>query len=40
MQNQKREDIIGIAPLKSKGQLTSEPKEKAEILVNQFVSVL
>ena len=35
----KREDNIGIAPLKSKGQLISDPKGRAEILVDQFVSV-
>ena len=35
----KREDNIGIAPLKSKGQLISDPKGRAEILIDQFVSV-
>ena len=35
----KREDNIGIAPLKSKGKLVSNPKERAELLVDQFQSV-
>ena len=35
----KREDNIGIAPLKSNGQLISDPKGRAKILVEQFVSV-
>ena len=32
-------DNIGVAPLKNKGKLESEPKKKAEILLNQFKSV-
>lgn len=35
----KREDNIGIAPLKSKGKLVSNPKERAELLVDQYQSV-
>ena len=35
----KREDNIGIAPLKDKGHLVSDCKGKAEILANQFQSV-
>ena len=35
----KREDNVGMAPLKSKGQLVSDPKGRAELLVDQFQSV-
>ena len=35
----KKQDNIGVAPLKSKGNLFSEGKEKAQILVEQFYSV-
>jgi hypothetical protein len=35
----KKNDNIGIAPLKKNGTLFSDPKQKAEILVNQFKSV-
>ncbi|KAK7103646.1 hypothetical protein V1264_018511 [Littorina saxatilis] len=35
----KRQDNIGVAPLKSKGSLVCESKNKADILVNQFRSV-
>ena len=35
----KRGDNIGIAPLKSIGQLVSDPKGRAELLVDQFQSV-
>ena len=32
-------DNVGVSPLKDKAQLQSEPKKKAEILLNQFKSV-
>jgi hypothetical protein len=35
----KKQDSIGVAPLKRSGGLTNESKEKAEILSNQFKSV-
>ena len=35
----KRQDNIGITPLKSKGNLLTDAKSKANILINQFVSV-
>jgi histone H3/H4 len=35
----KKQDNIGVAPLKRSGGLTNESKEKAEILSNQFKSV-
>ena len=35
----KRQDNIGVAPLKRKGNLYSESKDKAQILVEQFYSV-
>ena len=35
----KRQDNIGIAPLKQKGSLFSDRKDKAQILVDQFRSV-
>jgi hypothetical protein len=35
----KKQDNIGVAPLKRSGGLTNESKEKAEILSNQFQSV-
>ena len=35
----KKEDNIGIAPLKDKGNLVSDCKGRAEILVDQFLSV-
>ena len=35
----KRQDNIGIAPLKSKGNLLTDAKSKANILIKQFVSV-
>ena len=35
----KKQDNIGVAPLKRAGGLTNESKEKAEILSNQFQSV-
>ena len=35
----KRQDNIGVAPLKQKGNLYSESKDKAQILVEQFYSV-
>ena len=35
----KRQDNIGVAPLKVKGILHSECKDKAQILVEQFYSV-
>ena len=35
----KRQDNIGIAPLKSKGNLLTDAKSKANVLIKQFVSV-
>ena len=35
----KKQDKIGVAPLKRSGGLTNESKEKAAILSNQFKSV-
>ena len=35
----KKNDNLGVSPLKENGQLRSEAKEKAEILLNQFKSV-
>ena len=35
----KKEDNIGKAPLKSKGELVSDPKGRAELLVDQFQSL-
>ena len=35
----KKQDNIGVAPLKSNGGLTNDSKEKEEILNNQFKSV-
>ena len=35
----KKQDNIGVSPLKRKGNLFSEGKEKAQILVEQFYSV-
>ena len=35
----KRQDNIGVAPMKRKGNLYSESKDKAQILVEQFYSV-
>ena len=35
----KKQDNIGLAPLKRSGGLTNESKEKAEILSNQFKSI-
>ena len=35
----KRQDNIGIAPLKSKGNLLTDAKSKANILLKQFISV-
>ena len=35
----KRKDNVGVAPLKVKGVLHSESKNKAQILVEQFYSV-
>ena len=35
----KRKDNIGIAPLKNKGNLLTDAKSKANILLKQFVSV-
>ena len=35
----KRQDNVGVAPLKVKGTLHSESKNKAQILVDQFRSV-
>ena len=35
----KRQDNIGIVPLKSKGNLLTDAKSKANILIKQFVSV-
>jgi hypothetical protein len=35
----KKQDNIGVTPLKRSGGLTNESKEKAEILNNQFKSV-
>ena len=35
----KKQDNIGVAPLKRSGGLTNESKKKAEILSNQFKSV-
>ena len=32
-------DNVGVSPLKEKGQLQSDPKKKAEILLDQFKSV-
>ena len=35
----KRQDNIGMAPLKSKGNLLTDAKSKANVLIKQFVSV-
>ena len=35
----RRQDNIGIAPLKSKGNLLTDPKSKANVLMKQSVSV-
>ena len=35
----KKSDNIGVSPLKDKGKLVNESKNKAEILLNQFKSV-
>ena len=35
----KKQDNIGVSPLKQKGDLISDSKEKADILVEQFQSV-
>ena len=35
----KRQDNIGIAPLKSKGNFLTVAKSKANVLIKQFVSV-
>ena len=37
--NPKKQDNIGVAPLKRSSGLTNKSKEKAEILSNQFKSV-
>jgi methyl coenzyme M reductase subunit C-like uncharacterized protein (methanogenesis marker protein 7) len=35
----RKQDNIGVAPLKGKGKLVSQSKEKAQILIKQFSSV-
>ena len=35
----RKQDNIGVAPLKEKGKLVSQSKEKAQILLRQFSSV-
>ena len=35
----KKQDSIGVSPLRGIGQLQSDGKSKAEVLVNQFSSV-